>query len=208
MTTSPSTASGKRFIGDLIEIPEAIHDGDLVFKVSEGVDEEKQAQALRDYVVTPQLARNFDEALTTIKGALAQRQSRATYLNGSFGSGKSHFMAVLHAILNHDPVARGLARMPDVLAKHDDWLEGKKFLLVTSHLVDAESIEAAILGGYVRTVRRLHPDAPVPPVYRADGLLADARELRAKLGDEKFIADLPAPEGAVCLAKALPAERH
>lgn len=196
MTTSPSTASGKRFIGDLIEIPEAIHDGDLVFKVSEGVDEEKQAQALRDYVVTPQLARNFDEALTTIKGALAQRQSRATYLNGSFGSGKSHFMAVLHAILNHDPVARGLARMPDVLAKHDDWLEGKKFLLVTSHLVDAESIEAAILGGYVRTVRRLHPDAPVPPVYRADGLLADARDLRAKLGDEKFIADLPAPEGS------------
>ncbi|MGV2386636.1 MAG UNVERIFIED_CONTAM: hypothetical protein LOD86_15420, partial [Thermobifida fusca] len=95
MTTSHPAASGKRFIGDLIEIPEAIHDGDLVFKVSEGtggVDEEKQAQAIRDYVVTPQLARNFDEALTTIKGALAKGQSRATYLNGSFGSGKSHFM--------------------------------------------------------------------------------------------------------------------
>lgn len=199
MTTSHPAASGKRFIGDLIEIPEAIHDGDLVFKVSEGtggVDEEKQAQAIRDYVVTPQLARNFDEALTTIKGALAKGQSRATYLNGSFGSGKSHFMAVLHAILRHDPVARGLPRMPDILAKHDDWLAGKKFLLVASHLVDAESIEAAILGGYVRTVRRLHPDASVPPVYRADGLLADARELRARLGDEKFIADLPNPRGA------------
>ncbi|MEY9213492.1 phage resistance protein [Thermobifida halotolerans] len=194
MTTSPPT-SGKRFIGDLIEIPEDVHDGDLVFKVAEGVggvDEEKQAQAIRDYVVTHQLARNFDEALSIIKGALAKGQSRATYLNGSFGSGKSHFMAVLHAILSHDPTVRGLNRMPTVLAKHDDWLEGRKFLLVTSHLVDAESIEAAILGGYVRTVRRAHPDAPVPPVYRADGLLADARALRATLGDEKFIADLPA----------------
>ncbi|MBB4931688.1 hypothetical protein F4561_002508 [Lipingzhangella halophila] len=193
--TPPTGSGSKRFIGELIDIPEAVHDGDLVFKVSDGV-EQHAADAVREYVVTPQLERCFDEALDTIKGALAKGQSRATYLNGSFGSGKSHFMAVLHAVLKHAPTVRGLERMPTILAKHDSWLEGKKFLLVTSHLVDAESIESAILGGYVRYVRRNHPEAPVPPVYRADGLLADARDLRATLGDEAFISELPTVEGA------------
>ncbi|TDQ53763.1 phage resistance protein [Actinorugispora endophytica] len=190
MTSSPSS-DGKRFIGDLIEIPEAVHDGDLVFKVSDGV-EQQAAQAVRDYVVTPQLAACFDEALGTIKGALAKGQSRATYLNGSFGSGKSHFMAVLHAVLRHDPAVRGVERMPTVLARHDDWLEGRKFLLVTSHLVDADSIESAILGGYARHVHRNHPEASVPAVYRTEGLLADARGMRAALGDEKFAEGLSA----------------
>ncbi len=193
--TPPPGSDGKRFIGDLIDIPEAVHDGDLVFKVSDGV-ERQAAQAVRDYVVTPQLERCFGEALDTVKGALAKGQSRATYLNGSFGSGKSHFMAVLHAVLRHDPAVRGVERMPTILAKHDDWLDGKKFLLVTSHLVDADSIESAILGGYVRYVQRNHPEAPVPPVYRSEGLLADARDLRATLGDEAFIKELPGAGGS------------
>src|SRR5690606_41005304 len=68
--------------------------------------------------------------------------------------------------------------------------------LVAAQPARAAPIAPARLGGYVRTVRRPHPDASVPPVYRADGLLADARELRARLGDEKFIADLPNPRGA------------
>jgi len=29
-------------------------------------------------------------------------RSQAKFLHGSFGSGKSHFMAVLHEILNHN----------------------------------------------------------------------------------------------------------
>jgi hypothetical protein len=190
-TSSPGSGSGeKRYIGDLIEIPETVHDGDLVFKVADGVDRQA-AQAVHDYVITPQLAGCFDDALSSIKGALTKGQSQATYLNGSFGSGKSHFMAVLHAVLSHDPAARAMERMPTILAKHDDWLDGKKFLLVTSHLVDADSLESAILGGYARHVRRHFPDAPVPPVYRSEGLLADARSLRATLGDDAFIAALP-----------------
>ena len=65
---------------------------------------------LREYVVTDRLLGNFDEALGLIRSAVEGHASKAAYLHGSFGSGKSHFMAVLHALLRGAPVARGRAR--------------------------------------------------------------------------------------------------
>jgi len=38
-----------------------------------------------------------------IKGAVHAASSKAAYLHGSFGSGKSHFMAVLHLVLDQNP---------------------------------------------------------------------------------------------------------
>ena len=78
---------------DLITIPPQVFQGDFVLKLSEGV--EHAEQTLRDYVVTPQLVDSFENALGFIKQAVDSGSSKAAYLHGSFGSGKSHFMAVL-----------------------------------------------------------------------------------------------------------------
>lgn len=59
------------------------------------------------------------------------------------------------------------------------------------HLPDSRSLDAAILGGYVAHVAKTDPGKPLPAVYRDDELLADARELRNRLGNEAFIAQLP-----------------
>ena len=192
MSTPSSGSSGTgRVISDLIDIPLAVQDGDLVVKLTESTST-RQAQALDEYVVTPQLAENFDQALETIRSSIVDNKSQAAYLHGSFGAGKSHFLAVLSAILDHHPQARAKPGLADLLAKHDGWLSGKKFIEVKAHLVGKEvSIEANVLGGYVRQVQREFPDAPIPAVYRADGLLADAQEQRARMGDEAFIALLP-----------------
>jgi hypothetical protein len=176
---------------DLIDIPERVHRGDFVLNLSKGVGEES---TVRQYVVTDQLAACFDEALGIIQSAVESRVSRAAYLDGSFGSGKSHFMALLHAILRGDPAARGKEKLAGVVARHDKWLAGRRFLLVPYHMIDAVSLEAAIFDGYVRHVSRLFPGKPLPVVYRDDVLLADARDLRATLGDERFIAGLPSDD--------------
>ena len=42
------------------------------------------------------------------------------------------------------------------------------------------------MGGYVQHVRAVHPEASLPPVYVADGILDDARRKRVDLGDETF----------------------
>jgi hypothetical protein len=179
-------------IKDLIDIPERVQRGDFVLRLSEGVT--RAEETLRDYVVTPELRACFDDALTFIRSALQTNTSKASYLHGSFGSGKSHFMAVLHLILQGNRAARGIPELASVITKHNEWLTGKKFLLVPYHMIGAHDMESGILGGYVDFIRRTHPDAPIPGVYLAEGLFRDAENLRKQMGDARFFGILS--EGA------------
>lgn len=175
-------------IKDLIEIPERVYQGDFVLELSKGV--KRADKTLADYVVTPELRKCFDDALGFIRGALQGRTSKASYLHGSFGSGKSHFMAVLHLILQGNDEARSIPELAPVIAKHNEWIGGKKFLLVPYHMIGKKDMESGILGGYVEFMREAHPEAPIPGVYLAEGLFEDAENIRRTLGDEAFFAGL------------------
>ncbi|MCC5036021.1 phage resistance protein [Streptomyces sp. WAC 00631] len=181
---------------DVLDIKESISTSDFVLQLSEATAPEGAERALRDYVVTERLLENFDEALGLIRTALDGRTSKAAYLHGSFGSGKSHFMAVLHALLSGRPVARARQDFDPLFTKHE-WLttEGKKFLLVPYHMLGAKAMEQRVLGGYVSHVRKLHPEAPIPQVYRTDALFEDIRALRARHGDRFIIDGLTSPDG-------------
>lgn len=187
-----TTPNGRPLLKDLIAIPEAMSDSDLVLELSSGVLDAEAT--LRHYVITSSLVQNFDEALTLIKGAVTGQKSKAAYLHGSFGSGKSHFMAVLHALLRGEQAARRRNEFAKLLDKHD-WLADKKFLLVPVHMLDAKSMEQKIFSTYISYVRKLHPDAPIPAVHRTDRLLEDVQRERAQYGDDQFIAGLPGGNG-------------
>ena len=178
---------------DLIDLPEQVTRGDFVYALSAGVDDAEGT--VRDYVVAPRLVEHFDEALTFIKGGLDTAKSRGTYLHGSFGSGKSHFMGVLKLLLQGNVAARSIPELAGVVTRHDPWLAGKKFLLVPYHMIGAESLEKAVLGGYVQHLRRLHPEAATPAVFRAQEIIANADRLHAQLGPEKFFAELNRHKG-------------
>jgi hypothetical protein len=175
-------------IKDLIDIPDRVQKGDFVLRLTEGVNQVEQT--LAQYVVTPELKDCFDNALSFIRSALQSHSSKASYLHGSFGSGKSHFMAVLNLILQGIPEARGIRELAPVIAKHNEWIAGKRFLLVPYHMIGATSMESGILGGYVDYVRRTHPNAPIPGVYLAEGLFQDAQRLRDSMGDSAFFQAL------------------
>jgi hypothetical protein len=164
---------------DLIEIPESVGDTDFVVRASEAAD-------LEHYVVTDDLRRNFDEALGMVAHAVRSGKSQAKFLHGSFGSGKSYFMAVLREVLRHNPKAREVRRLAEPILKADPAIKGRKFLTLTFHMLDARSVEHAVLEGYLRQITTLHPDAPVPAVHRSDALLDDAARLRTQLGDDRF----------------------
>ena len=173
---------------DLIRIPERVHQSDFVLRLTEGVTDPERT--LSEYVVTEQLKRCFDDALGIIEKALSSGVSKAVYLNGSFGTGKSHFMSVLNLLLDGDPRARSIVELAPVVAKHNGWTEGRRFLLVPYHMIGAVDLESAILGGYAEHVRRRHPEAPVPGFYVAEHLFNDAEAMRARLGDDAFFAAL------------------
>ena len=177
----------EKLISELIELPKQVRKGDFVLNLSKGVTEPEKT--LHQYVVTPQLAACFDDALSFIRSAVDAANSKACYLHGSFGSGKSHYMAVLHLLLNHNPAVRSLEYLDKVCAKHA-WVEDKKFLLIPYHMIGARNMESAILGGYVDHVMQLRPDAPLPGVYLADDIFKNAEQHRQALGDEKFFAQL------------------
>lgn len=173
---------------DVITIPERVADSDFVMRLSDGVAHARQT--LRDYVVTDSLKRNFDSALGLVGQAIQTGRSQAAFLHGSFGAGKSHFMAVLHEILVGNPDARAIPELADEIADADKWLTGKRILPLTYHMLGARSVEEAVFGGYRAQIERRHPDAPPPALHRSDKLLENAAQYRADLGDERFFARL------------------
>ena len=184
------SADLRPLLRDLINIPERVQTNDFVLKLSEGVTEEGAEQTVRSYVVTPQLEKAFDQALGFIQGAVEGTKSAACYLHGSFGAGKSHFMAVLNLLLAGNAKARGVPELARVVTKHDAWLGGKSFLMVPFHMIGARDVTSAILGGYAAHVRKIRPDAPTPGFYLGEKLFEDARGLRSKMGDVDFFSHL------------------
>lgn len=177
-------------IRDIFDIPAQVHQGDFVLRLGEGLLHPQQT--LQSYVVTPQLVGCFQRAMGLIEGALKTGTSKGAYLHGSFGSGKSHFMAVLSLLLRNDPVACAVPELAEVVVAHRHWTGagGRRLLLVPYHMVGAASMEAAVFGQYTETVRRLHPEAPLPGFFLAGDVFRDAQNLRARLGDEAFFSGL------------------
>lgn len=180
-------------IKELINIPEQVDKGDFVLRLTEGV--QNPNQTLENYVVTDQLTKCFEHALSFIRSAMVGRTSKAAYLHGSFGSGKSHFMAVLHLILQGVTQARSIPELAGVITKHNPWIADKKFLLVPYHMIGAKNMESAILGGYADFVQQSHPDAHLPGVYLAEKIFQDAEGLRHRMGDDAFFQALSEATG-------------
>ena len=161
---------------ELIDIPEHLDKGQFVLRLTEGVVHPEATVSA--YVATDQLVKAFDNALGFIKGAVVENKSKASYLHGSFGSGKSHFMAILQLILEGHPAALGIENMEEVVTKHTEWTRGRNFLMVPYHMLGAASVEEGILSGYVQHIHRLHPEAPMPGVYRAESMFEDRKSTR------------------------------
>lgn len=174
-------------IKDLFDLPESVHKIDYVEVLTDAVRHPAETSA--KYVVTPALRVAFDDALTTIGNALKHQRSQAVYLHGSFGSGKSHFMALLSLMLEpHEAVWRQPELHP-LRAKHA-YVGGTRFLQLALHLVNKRNLEEALFGLYVSTVRERHPSAPVPGLFADVQLFADAHKLLDELGDAAFFAPL------------------
>lgn len=175
---------------DVLMIPERAGAEDYVLRLTDSVGVASAARTLDDYVVTPALAGAFDAAMGLVAESITSGVSRGAFLTGSFGSGKSHCMAVLHALLRHDPAARAKAELQPILAGHDEVLLDRKVLPVAFHLLGAESMEQALFAGYLRQVSELHPGAPLPAIHQSDAVLVDAERMRQQIGDDQFFAGL------------------
>src|SRR5579863_9519305 len=98
MNAMTAQTNPKPTLGELFDLPDHVRSDDFVLRLTEAIL--RPDLTIRDYVVTDQLRRCFDEALSLVKDAITGRRSVGAYLHGSFGTGKSHFMAVLYLLLS------------------------------------------------------------------------------------------------------------
>ncbi|MFW6086121.1 MAG: hypothetical protein ACODAG_02870 [Myxococcota bacterium] len=179
-------------VKDLFELPESIHKIGFVEKLNEAVERPKRTA--EQYVVTPGLRDAFDRALRMVGSALKNERSQAAYLHGSFGSGKSHFMALLSLMFEANEEVWRVPELHPLRDKHP-FVGDKKLLQLRFHMIGHEGeLEDAIFRHYVQHVRERHPEAPLPGLFADEKLFEDARTLLDELGDDAFFA--PMNEGA------------
>jgi len=85
-------------------------------------------------------------------------------------------------------------QLAPAVAKLETWARGRQFLLVPYHVIGSKILESAILGGYVHHVKALHPEATMPGGYLSDGVVHNAVEIRAGMGDAAPLS----PSSASC----------
>ncbi len=182
------TMSSAPLLGEVFTIKEVVAAEDFVLKLHSGISQADQTVA--DYVVTPSLARTFDESLAYAGDGLRQGKDVGVFIHGSFGAGKSHFMAILDLLLRGDVHARALPGLQQVVASRGEVLD-RNLLTVDYHLIGASSLEAALFGGFVDRMRQLHPGSAPPMLHRSDHLFSDAALLR-DADEDGFFAKLNA----------------
>lgn len=195
--------TGTPFVRDLFEIPEHVRTSDFVSVLTRDVDApERTAES---YVPTPALVDAFDRALDLVGHALSKRETRGAVLHGSFGSGKSHFMAMLSLMIQGHEAPWRLPELHPLRDKHR-WvgdldragagMEGKRLFELHVHMLGKASLEEGVFGGYVSAVKARHPEAPLPAVYADQALFENAKRLRQSVGDEAFFRTLNEAVGA------------
>lgn len=180
-----------QLVRDLFVLPVQVHEGDFVLKLTEGLQHPEETA--RTYVATEALVDAFSQSLSLVDSALRDGRSKATYLHGSFGSGKSHFMAMLSLLLSGNEAAwRNPALHP--LRQKFDFVGKKKLCQLSFHMIGALSLEEKIFSSYVAFVQAQHPDAPIPGLFADEKVFEDARRLLESMGGEKFFAAMGAPK--------------
>ncbi|MDC3959008.1 hypothetical protein KEG38_34455 [Polyangium jinanense] len=176
------------------QLPDDVKTVDFVHQIDRAATAERIQRTLVDYQVTPSIARNLDRALDNVRRGIEDRRSVFTWIHGSFGCGKSHFMNVLSLLVADEKAVYALH--PELEAQRKQFspgVIGKKLFRLHVQCISrqARTLEEIVLGAAVEELARLHPDAPAPALFEVQKLFASAKRLLEDLGDEKFFAAFP-----------------
>jgi len=172
-------------IGDLIEAPPV----QTVIRLEEG---RTRSRAIADsFVFTTEVTSHF----TVLSDALLKDHGRGFFLQGDFGSGKSHFLATLTAWLENNPGSDMLSDQHEGFRKVK--ASGRKFLTVDVSLVNfrsstpferilVEAIESALVSHGIEL--RL---TPLSAFLDSFSILLEDRELASAFAEQMGISHGP-----------------
>ncbi len=172
-------------IGDLIEVPPV----QTVIRLEEG--RTRSESIAKSFVFTSDVTSHFE----VISDALLKEYGRGFFLQGDFGSGKSHFLATLTAWLEDNPGS-------EVLSHHHEGLRrvkesGRRFLTVDISLVNyrgstpleriiVEAIEKALVSHGIEIKL-----TPLSAFLNYFATLLENKELAVAFAEQAGISDTP-----------------
>ena len=117
-----------------------------IVKIQDFDDEETLEENIRDYVITHTVADEMERLVDRIVASCVRHEAgEGHYLHGSFGSGKSHFMAILGLILENNPAvwAKDHPAIQNIQQRHGDWLAEHRILVVPVYMLGQSTLQAA-----------------------------------------------------------------
>ncbi len=129
---------------DVFDLPQAIPS--CIVKIQDFDDEHTLAENIRDYVLTERMAAEMARLVDRIVASCDRHEAgEGHYLHGSFGSGKSHFMAILGLILRGHPAiwTTDHPAIQAVAAEHRDTLTARPILVVPVYMLGQSGFQSA-----------------------------------------------------------------
>lgn len=173
-------------IRDAFALPtrEEITAQEFVVKLRAEDDEARDAKLVADYVFTPTVEKELPLILDSMRHVFERGEEMGRFVHGSFGSGKSHFMALLAMLLQSRAVAWDKpAPVIERTRGHRDWLARANLLVVRLHMLTADE------GAFDRMVYEASNRAleaagkPVFEFLHVEGVLDEMRREAAQYGD-------------------------
>ncbi|MCA9623608.1 MAG: hypothetical protein KC731_31520 [Myxococcales bacterium] len=160
---------------------------EFVIKLRAEDDAARDAKLVRDYVFTPTVRRELPPLLERMKHVMERREELGKLVHGSFGSGKSHFMALLGMLLGDRDVAWSKDDpLLDELRPHRSWIGEARLLVVRIHMLTASDDDATFDRMIYRATNEAlarHGAAPFEHVH-VDGILEEMRREGAQYGEQ------------------------
>lgn len=123
-------------IRDTFDLPTEIPQ--CIVKIMDFDDDQTMQENIRDYVITDTVAAEMERLTDRIVASCVRHEAgEGHYLHGSFGSGKSHFMAILGLILENKPAVwtKEHPAIQRLKARHGQWLAAHPILVVPIYML-------------------------------------------------------------------------
>jgi hypothetical protein len=159
-----------------------------IVKIQDFDDPEVLRENIRDYVITETVADEMERLVDRIVASAVRHEAgEGHYLHGSFGSGKSHFMAILGLILENNPAVwekdhPAIRRIQD---EHGEWLAQHSILVVPVYMLGQErGLQVACYNAANARLARL--DVPPCEFSEADKVIDSFRAEAERYGKVVF----------------------
>jgi hypothetical protein len=140
----------------VLDLPDEVPE--CVVNIRQFDDPDVLAQNVQDYVITPRVAQELEDLVRRLHRSVEWHEGgRGHFVHGSFGSGKSHFMATLGLILENHPAIwqKDHPIIQKIHTEFGTWLAAHPVLVIPVYMLGQTSFQQAMYRAANERLRQL-----------------------------------------------------